>query len=160
MLETYDGLLTGHPDQIAERRCFETRTAEKAMSEVVPNMPKKRKRTSETRSAETTAREESATLREDAVEAQEEQLRAGEQTAADVRLKLESLMASLREANGHLVVTNLRSQTLADQMNELYEEARTAIQAKDDFFAQISAAAASKGEGKGATFTSRTPCAE
>ncbi|HEY8182778.1 MAG TPA: HAMP domain-containing sensor histidine kinase [Thermoanaerobaculia bacterium] len=47
-------------------------------------------------------------------------------------------MAALREANGHLVVANLRSQTLAEQMNELYEEAKTAIQAKDDFFTMIS----------------------
>jgi signal transduction histidine kinase len=102
-------------------------------------MPKQRKRTgSKTRSAETTAREDSVTLREDAVEEHEEQLRAGEQTAADVRLELEALMAALQEANGHLVVANLRSQTLAEQMNQLYEEARTAIQAKDDFFALIS----------------------
>jgi signal transduction histidine kinase len=102
-------------------------------------MPKQRKRTgSKTKNAKTTAREESVTLREDAVEEHEEQLRASEQTAADVRLELEALMAALREANGHLVVANLRSQTLADQMNELYEKARTAIQAKDDFFAQIS----------------------
>lgn len=102
-------------------------------------MPKQRKRAgSKTRSAETTAREESVTLREDAVEEHEEQLRAGEQTAADVRLELEALMDALREANGHLVVANLRSQTLADQMNELYEEARVAIQAKDEFFALIS----------------------
>jgi signal transduction histidine kinase len=102
-------------------------------------MPKQRKRAgAKTRNAETTAREESVTLREDAVEEHEEQLRAGEQTAADVRLELGALMASLREANGHLIVANLRSQTLADQMNELYEEARAAIQAKDDFFALIS----------------------
>jgi signal transduction histidine kinase len=102
-------------------------------------MPAQRKRNgSKTKKAETTAREESVTLREDAVQEHEEQLRAGEQTAADVRLELEALMAALREANGHLVVANLRSQTLADQMNELYEEARTAIQAKDEFFALIS----------------------
>ena len=102
-------------------------------------MPKQRKRAgSKTRSDGTTAREESVTLREDAVEEHEERLRAGEQTAADVRQELEALMAALREANGHLVVANLRSQTLAAQMNELYEEARTAIQAKDDFFALIS----------------------
>jgi signal transduction histidine kinase len=77
-------------------------------------------------------------LREVAGEAQEEELRAGEETNADVRLELEALMAALREANGHLVVANLRSQTLAEQMNQLYEEARSAIQAKDDFFALIS----------------------
>ena len=66
------------------------------------------------------------------------QLRDGEQTAADVRLELEALMAALREANGHLVVANLRSQALATQMNQLYEEATSAIEAKDDFFAVIS----------------------
>ncbi|HEY3052684.1 MAG TPA: HAMP domain-containing sensor histidine kinase [Thermoanaerobaculia bacterium] len=102
-------------------------------------MPKQRKRAeSKSKSAENPTREESLILREVAVEAQEEQLRAGEQTAADVRLELDALMAALREANGHLVVANVRSQTLAEQMNQLYEEARSAIQAKDDFFALIS----------------------
>lgn len=102
-------------------------------------MPKQRKqKTSQARSAKSPTREESVGLREVAVEAQEEQLRAGEQDSADVRLELEALMAALREANGHLVVANLRSQTLAEQMNQLYEEATTAIQAKDDFFAVIS----------------------
>jgi signal transduction histidine kinase len=105
----------------------------------VANLTTQRKRPgSKTRNAEAKAREDSVTLREDAVEEQEEQLRAGEQAAADVRLELEALMAALREANGHLVVANLRSQALADQMNELYEEARVAVQAKEDFFAQIS----------------------
>ena len=102
-------------------------------------MPKQRKRTgSKSKSAESPTREESLTLREDAADTQEKQLRVREQTAADVRLELEALMAALREANGHLVVANLRSQTLAEQMNDLYEEAKTAIQAKDDFFAMIS----------------------
>ncbi|HVG22885.1 MAG TPA: HAMP domain-containing sensor histidine kinase [Thermoanaerobaculia bacterium] len=50
----------------------------------------------------------------------------------------EALLDSLREANGHLVLANLRSQSLAEQMNQLYEEARAAIQAKDDFFSAIS----------------------
>lgn len=71
-------------------------------------------------------------------ETQEEQLRTREQNSADVRDELDALMAALREANGHLVVANLRSQTLAEQMNELYEEAQGAIEAKDDFFAVIS----------------------
>ncbi|HEX7679075.1 MAG TPA: histidine kinase dimerization/phospho-acceptor domain-containing protein, partial [Thermoanaerobaculia bacterium] len=102
-------------------------------------MPKQRKqRTPKVRSAENAAREESVSLREVAVEAREELLRAGEQTSTDVRLELEALMAALQEANGHLVIANLRSQTLAEQMNQLYEEAQTAIQAKDDFFALIS----------------------
>ncbi|HEV8436144.1 MAG TPA: HAMP domain-containing sensor histidine kinase [Thermoanaerobaculia bacterium] len=47
-------------------------------------------------------------------------------------------MAALREANGHLITANLRSQILAEQMNQLYEEARRAIEAKDEFFTVIS----------------------
>lgn len=61
-----------------------------------------------------------------------------EPTAADVRSEFEALMGALREANGHLILANLRSQSLAEQMNQLYEEARNAIQAKDDFFSAIS----------------------
>ena len=61
-----------------------------------------------------------------------------QQSAADVRNELESLMEALRDANGHLVLANLRSQSLAEQMNQLYEEARNAVQAKDDFFSAIS----------------------
>jgi signal transduction histidine kinase len=73
-----------------------------------------------------------------AAEIREEQLQEREQTAADVRAEFEGLMEALREANGHLVMANLRSQSLAEQMNQLYEEARSAIQAKDDFFSAIS----------------------
>lgn len=47
-------------------------------------------------------------------------------------------MAALREANGHLITANFRSQALAEQMNQLYEEARRAIEAKDEFFTVIS----------------------
>lgn len=102
-------------------------------------MPKQRKRTgSKSKRAGNATPEESPGLREDAVEAQVEELRAGEETAADVRLELDALMAALREANGHLIVANLRSQALAEQMNQLYEEAQSAIQAKDDFFTAIS----------------------
>lgn len=102
-------------------------------------MAKQRKASgSKAGSTKNPTREESLTLREGAVQEQEEHLRAGEQTAADVRLELEALMVALREANGHLVVANLRSQTLADQMNQLYEDAKAAIQAKDEFFAMIS----------------------
>jgi signal transduction histidine kinase len=61
-----------------------------------------------------------------------------EQTATDVRAELEGLMAALREANGHLITANFRSQALAEQMNQLYEEARRAIEAKDEFFTVIS----------------------
>lgn len=83
-------------------------------------------------------REEALQSREDAVAAHEGQLERREQTVADVRAEFEALMAALREANGNLVVANLRSQSLAEQMNQLYEEARSAIQAKDDFFTTIS----------------------
>ncbi len=102
-------------------------------------MPKQPKRSgSKVSSARNPSREESLSSREVAVDAQEEQLRVGERTAADVRLELEALMGALQEANGHLVVANLRSQTLAEQMTQLYQEATTSIQAKDDFFALIS----------------------
>ena len=71
-------------------------------------------------------------------EQKDQQTEVREQTAADVRAEFETLMEALREANGHLVMANLRSQSLAEQMNQLYEEARSAIQAKDDFFSVIS----------------------
>lgn len=75
--------------------------------------------------------------RED-ITSSEEPLESREQTAADVRAEFEALMEALREANGHLIMANLRSQSLAEQMNQLYEEARSAIQAKDDFFSAVS----------------------
>jgi len=78
------------------------------------------------------------TSRDAAVRVGEAQLRAGEQASGVVRLELDALTAALREANGHLVLANLRSQTLAEQMHQLYEEAQRAIEAKDDFFAVIS----------------------
>lgn len=102
-------------------------------------MPKPRKRApSRAKSDENRGREKSLSQREDAVEAQEEHLRAEEQERAGVLLELEALTNALREANGHLVIANVRSQTLVEQINQLYEEAKTAIQAKDDFFALIS----------------------
>lgn len=70
--------------------------------------------------------------------ASEEQLESRKQTVGDVRAEFEALMEALREANGHLILANLRSQSLAEQMNQLYEEARSAIQAKDDFFSAVS----------------------
>ncbi len=100
-------------------------------------MPKQRKRTGST-SKSVPEREESLSRREDAVEAHEEQLRAEEGERAAVLLELEALTTALREANGHLVIANLRSEALAEQMNQLYEEAKGAIRAKDDFFAVIS----------------------
>ena len=78
------------------------------------------------------------TAQEEAANATEERNEAREQATADVRAEFEALMGALREANGHLVLANLRSQSLAEQMNQLYEEARSAIQAKDDFFSAIS----------------------
>jgi signal transduction histidine kinase len=105
----------------------------------VANMLAQPKRTgARTKKGETAAREATVTLRENAVEEHEKQLRADEQAGERVRREVDALMAALRDANGHLVVANLRSQILADQMNVLYEEAQTAIQAKDDFFALIS----------------------
>jgi signal transduction histidine kinase len=47
-------------------------------------------------------------------------------------------MADLREANEHLIIANLRSEALALELSELYREATTASQAKDDFFALLS----------------------
>ncbi|HUR82662.1 MAG TPA: hypothetical protein VM733_18015, partial [Thermoanaerobaculia bacterium] len=76
--------------------------------------------------------------REEEERASEQNVEVREQTAADVRAEFEALMEALREANGHLIIANLRSQSLAEQMNQLYEEARSAIQAKDDFFSAIS----------------------
>lgn len=83
-------------------------------------------------------REQALQSREDAVVDHEAQLESREETAADVRAELEGLMAALREANGNLVVANVRSQSLAEQMNQLYEDARRAIQAKDDFSSAVS----------------------
>jgi signal transduction histidine kinase len=102
-------------------------------------MAKQRKRAlSKAKRDENPGREQALSQREDAVEAQEEHLRGEEQERAAVLLELEALTSALREANGHLVIANLRSQTLAEQMNRLYEEAKDAIQAKDNFFALIS----------------------
>lgn len=82
--------------------------------------------------------EEALHSREEARDASDEPTEVREQTAADVRAEFEALMEALREANGHLIMANLRSQSLAEEMNQLYEEATSAIQAKDDFFSAIS----------------------
>jgi signal transduction histidine kinase len=100
-------------------------------------MPKQRKPKTPSAVRKPT-REEALHSREDAVGVQEEQLEIREQTASDVKSELDALMTALREANGHLVAANLRSQALAEQMNQLYEEATLAIRAKDDFFSAIS----------------------
>jgi signal transduction histidine kinase len=47
-------------------------------------------------------------------------------------------MANLREANEHLVVANLKSQALAQELARLNEKATAESQAKDDFFALLS----------------------
>jgi signal transduction histidine kinase len=83
-------------------------------------------------------REQDLQSREDAVVDHEARLESREQKTEDVRAELEALMGALREANGNLVIANVQSQSLAEQMNQLYEEASTAIQAKDEFFTAIS----------------------
>ena len=109
------------------------------MSEALPVMPKRRKGTVvKSKGGAKSPREVALSSREGAVEKQERQIRAREQASLDVRLELEALMEALREANGQLVIASLRSQALADQMHDLYDEAQRAIQAKDDFFAVIS----------------------
>lgn len=82
--------------------------------------------------------EQALQSREDAVVAHEGQLESRERAVADVRAEFEELMKALREANGHLVLANVRSESLAEQMNQLYEEARSAVEAKDEFFSAIS----------------------
>jgi signal transduction histidine kinase len=102
-------------------------------------MPKRRKQHSvHDPDAEMRSREKALQSREDAIVDHEAQLESREQTAADVRAEFEALMDALREANGNLVVANVQSQSLAEQMNQLYEEARSAIEAKDDFFSAVS----------------------
>lgn len=110
------------------------------MSDVVHIMPKKQKRLGSTsgRAGDRTM-DVSLSVRENTLPEQTAQIRDAEhQSALDVRAEVESLMAALRDANGHLVMANLRSQALAERMHDLYEEAQRAIQAKDDFFAVIS----------------------
>lgn len=89
------------------------------------------------RASEESSPEESLTSREIAVAAREEALRAREE-AAQARAEVNALVRQIREANEHLVVANLRSQEIAERTRELYQEARAAIQAKDDFFAALS----------------------
>jgi len=95
------------------------------------------RRTSQRRRVQSPTRDEALASRDPAV-ASPDELSADQKTASAVRAELEALMEALREANGHLIVANLRSQTLAEQMNQLYEEARRAIDAKDEFFTVIS----------------------
>ena len=76
--------------------------------------------------------------REAAVEAREESLRIREEKADQAWREIEVVMADLREANEHLIVANVRSQTLAMELTQLYQEATAASQAKDDFFTLLS----------------------
>jgi len=84
------------------------------------------------------SREESLRSGEAGLAAGEESLRVREEAAAPARRELEALMGAIREANEQLVVANLESQLLAEQMTQLHKEATAAIQARDDFFALIS----------------------
>jgi signal transduction histidine kinase len=68
----------------------------------------------------------------------EESLRAREEDTNQAWGEVEAVMADLREANEHLIVANLRSQALALETTQLYQEAKTASEAKDDFFALLS----------------------
>lgn len=84
------------------------------------------------------SREEALSLREVAVTAREESLRVREEAAAQAWRDIDAVMTDLREANEHLVVANLRSQALAEELAALNEKAKTDSQAKDDFFALLS----------------------
>jgi signal transduction histidine kinase/ActR/RegA family two-component response regulator len=75
------------------------------------------------REAADRAREEAAASREAAVRAREE--------TAQARAELDALLHQLREANEHLIVANLRAQSLA-------EEADRANHLKDEFIAMVS----------------------
>ena len=77
-----------------------------------------------------TRREEAGVLRDDAAALREEALRAREE-ASQARSEIDALMRQLREANEHLIVANLRSQSLA-------EDANRANHLKDEFIAMVS----------------------
>jgi signal transduction histidine kinase len=55
----------------------------------------------------------------------------------DTPASVKEVLADLREANENLVMANLRSQALASEVEKLYAEASQAIQAKDEFFEQV-----------------------
>jgi signal transduction histidine kinase/ActR/RegA family two-component response regulator len=89
-----------------------------------------REETLSSRETAVSAREQAGHAREDAAALREEAVRAREE-AAQARSDLEALMSQLREANEHLIVATLRSQSLA-------EEADRANRLKDDFIALVS----------------------
>jgi signal transduction histidine kinase len=84
------------------------------------------------------SREDALSLREAALTAGEESLHVREEAAAQAWPDIEAVMADLREANEHLVVANLKSQALAQELARLNEKATAESQAKDDFFALLS----------------------
>jgi signal transduction histidine kinase len=86
----------------------------------------------------TASREEAVRSSETALAAREEALQAREARADEAWLAIEAVMSDLREANEHLLVANLRSQSLAAELTHLYEQATAASQAKDEFFALLS----------------------
>lgn len=77
-------------------------------------------------------------LREVALAAREESLLVSETNVAQAWREIEMVMADLREANEHLVVANVKSEALAQELARLYEKATTESQAKDEFFALLS----------------------
>ena len=83
------------------------------------------------------AREATVIEREEAAALHEEALRAREQ-ATQARAELDTLMNQLRDANEHLVVANLRAQTLAEREQKARAEAETANRLKDEFLATVS----------------------
>lgn len=89
-------------------------------------------------SEQTPSLEEALSSREAGIAAREESLRVREEAAAQAWRDIDTVMGDLREANEHLVVANLRSQALAEEIAGLYEKAATESQAKDDFFALLS----------------------
>ncbi|GAC1434075.1 MAG: hypothetical protein NVSMB68_06640 [Thermoanaerobaculia bacterium] len=82
--------------------------------------------------------EEALRLREVAVTAREELLRVREDAAAQAWREIETVTADLREANEHLILANVKSQDLAQELARLYEKATSESRAKDDFFALLS----------------------
>jgi signal transduction histidine kinase/ActR/RegA family two-component response regulator len=75
-------------------------------------------------------REGAADLRDETATSREEAVRAREETA-QARSELEQLMSQMRDANEHLVVSAVRSQTMA-------EDAEQANHLKDEFLATVS----------------------
>lgn len=84
------------------------------------------------------SREQALSLREVAVTARDESLRVLEEAVAQAWRDIETVTADLREANEHLVVANVKSEALAQELARLNDKAMTENQAKDDFFALLS----------------------